>query len=65
MQRLLTVQELADVLSVPVTWIYDRTRAGCTDRIPHYRVGKYLRFAEDEVVDYLRIKCVGTGSDIT
>ena len=65
MQRLLTVQELADVLNVPVTWIYDRTRTGGTDRIPHYRVGKYLRFAEDEVVDYLRIKCAGTGSDIT
>ena len=58
MQKLLNVQELAEKLNVPVSWIYDRTRNGSTDHIPHYKIGKYLRFAEDEVIDYLRIKCV-------
>ncbi|MFH1893171.1 MAG: helix-turn-helix domain-containing protein [Candidatus Zixiibacteriota bacterium] len=58
MQKLLNVQELAEKLNVPVTWIYDRTRSGSTDHIPHYKVGKYLRFAKEEVIDYLRFKCV-------
>jgi len=58
MQKLLNVQELAEKLNVPASWIYDRTRNGSTDHIPHYKIGKYLRFAEDEVIDYLRIKCV-------
>ena len=58
MQKLLNVHELAEKLNVPVSWIYDRTRNGSTDHIPHYKIGKYLRFAEDEVIDYLRIKCV-------
>jgi excisionase family DNA binding protein len=58
MERLLTVQELAEKLNVPVSWIYDRTRSGSTDHIPHYKIGKYLRFAEEEVIDYLRLKCV-------
>ena len=58
MQNLLNVQELAEKLNVPVSWIYDRTRSGSTDCIPHYKVGKYLRFAEEEVIDYLRLKCV-------
>jgi len=58
MQKLLNVQELAEKLNVPVSWIYDRTRNGSMDHIPHYKIGKYLRFAEDEVIDYLRIKCV-------
>ena len=58
MKQLLNVQELADMLNVPVSWIYDRTRSGSTDHIPHYKIGKYLRFAEEEVIDYLRFKCV-------
>ena len=60
MQKFLNVQELAEKLNVPVSWIYDRTRRGSPDSIPHYKVGKYLRFAEEEVIDYLRFKCVDT-----
>ena len=60
MQKLLNVHELAERLNVPVSWIYDRTRCGSTDHIPHYKVGKYLRFAEEEVIDYLRYKCMNT-----
>ncbi len=58
MEKLLTVQELAELLNVPVSWIYDRTRSGGPGHIPHYKIGKYLRFAEEEVMDYLRYKCV-------
>jgi len=56
--KLLTPQELAEWLQVPVSWVYDRTRKSGPEKLPFYKIGKYLRFAEDEVIDYLRIKCV-------
>jgi excisionase family DNA binding protein len=37
----LTVKEAADLLRVPVSWLYERTR---TNSIPHVKLGKYLRF---------------------
>jgi len=57
--RLLTVSELAEVLGVPVSWIYDRTRASNPNRIPHYKVGKYVRFSEEEVLEYVKTKPAG------
>ena len=42
--RLLTVQEVAERLSVPVSWVYERTRF---DALPGMvRMGKYVRFSE-------------------
>jgi excisionase family DNA binding protein len=42
--QLLTVSEIAAVLKVPVSWVYERTRRSGCDRIPHIKLGKYLRF---------------------
>jgi len=52
--QLLTVQELADLLRVPVSWVYGHTRKRSRERIPGYRVGKYWRFSADEVMSWLR-----------
>jgi excisionase family DNA binding protein len=43
-QDLMTVTETARVLNVPVSWVYERTRRRGADRIPHIKLGKYLRF---------------------
>lgn len=56
--KLLTPQELAAWLQVPLSWVYDRTRKSGPEKLPFYKIGKYLRFAEDEVVEYLKIKSV-------
>lgn len=42
--ELLTISEIAHVLHVPVSWVYERTRRRGRDRIPHIKLGKYLRF---------------------
>ena len=34
---------------VEASWIYERTRRGGKDTIPHVRVGKYIRFPEELV----------------
>jgi len=62
MEELLDIGELAAKLKVPVSWIYDRTRRHGPDRIPHYKIGKYVRFSAPEVAEYLRQKAVGTSS---
>lgn len=62
MEELLDIRELAAKLKVPVSWIYDRTRRHGPDRIPHLKIGKYVRFSETEVAEYLRQKAVGTSS---
>jgi excisionase family DNA binding protein len=50
---LLTVGEVADLLKLPVSWVYERTRRKGLDRIPHFKLGKYLRFSEREVLGWL------------
>jgi excisionase family DNA binding protein len=50
---LLTVEEVAELLKVPVSWVYDRTRSRGVNRIPGFRLGKYWRFQESEVLGWL------------
>ena len=47
--RLLTVEEVASLLQVPVSWVYGRMRKRALERLPGYRLGKYWRFREDEI----------------
>lgn len=57
MQRanLVGVKKLAALLDVPPSWIYQQTRLG-PKTIPFIRIGKYLRFDLDEVINFCREK---------
>jgi len=55
MKKLVNVNEIASMLDVPKSWIYQRTRLG-PDVIPHIKVGKYVRFDPDEVITFLNQK---------
>lgn len=48
-EKLLTIQQVADLLHVPVSWVYGRTRKRSTGRLPGIRLGKYWRFREEEI----------------
>ena len=50
-QNLISIREMAKKLDVPVSWLYSRTR---TNEIPHYKVGKYVRFDESEIWEWLK-----------
>ena len=54
MGEFLTVPELAAVLKVPVSWVYGRSRRRGRDRIPHIKLGKYLRFHPAKVQAWLQ-----------
>ena len=57
--RLLTVEELAERLNLPASWIYAHTRKRSGDPIPGFRLGKYWRFRESDVLDWLERQKVG------
>jgi excisionase family DNA binding protein len=45
--ELMTVAEVAALLKVSKSWVYEHTRtrsAPRTDRLPHVKIGKYIRF---------------------
>jgi excisionase family DNA binding protein len=46
---MLTPKGLACLLNMPLSWIYEQTRRG---GIPGFKVGKYWRFKEVEVLEW-------------
>lgn len=54
MSQFLTVSEIAAELKVPKSWIYGKSRETGQDSIPRVKVGKYLRFERDKVIEWLR-----------
>jgi excisionase family DNA binding protein len=52
-EELLTVSEVAGALKVKISWVYERTRRSGRDRMPHLKLGKYLRFRWPEVQEWL------------
>ena len=52
-EQLLTVSEVAPTLKVPVSWVYERTRCSGGEQIPHFKLGKYLRFHWSAVQKWL------------
>lgn len=53
---LLTVQDAARFLNVSVSWIYEHVREGAEDRLPVVKLGKYLRFDQRDLRDYIDAK---------
>ncbi len=47
---LLSVSELAQYLNVPKSWVYDRTYR---DAIPHFKIGRLVRFDLEKVLEWL------------
>lgn len=49
---LLTIEEMAQRLKVPPSWLYSRTRIKTGD-FPVIRVGKYCRFNFSDVMSWI------------
>ncbi|MGC2829774.1 MAG: helix-turn-helix domain-containing protein, partial [Candidatus Acidiferrum sp.] len=57
---LLNVQEVAQLLQVPVSWVYERVRRRSLERLPAYRLGKYWRFREADIRAWIERQRMGT-----
>ncbi len=47
---LLTASDVAELLSVPESWVREHTRSG---RIPHVQLGRYVRYRQEAVVKWV------------
>jgi excisionase family DNA binding protein len=52
-QDFITVDELAESLRVPKSWVYSRTRETGPESMPVIKVGKYRRFVLADVLAWL------------
>lgn len=50
LDRYLNIDECSELLGVRKSWLYARTRK---QEIPHYKLGKYLRFDLEQVRKWL------------
>jgi excisionase family DNA binding protein len=60
LHELLTVDDVAALLKVSKSWVYEHTRLRSTprdERLPHIKIGKYVRFEATAVRAFLEKKC--------
>jgi excisionase family DNA binding protein len=50
---LLTPEDVARKFQVPRTWVYACVRGRTKNVMPHIKIGRYLRFEEDAVRNYI------------
>jgi len=55
---LVDANEAAKLLGVPSTWLLAQARAR---KVPHHKLGHYMRFDLDELIDWLDETRVGPG----
>lgn len=49
----LNVHEVARLLQVRASWVYGRLRQRSTEPLPGYRIGKYWRFCERDIIAWV------------
>lgn len=60
LHELLTVEEVAALLKVSKSWVYEHTRsrgAPRSERLPYVKVGKYVRFDARALRAFIQKKC--------
>jgi excisionase family DNA binding protein len=60
LQQLLTVDEVAALLRVSRSWVYEHTRSRGTpkrERLPYIKLGKYVRFDARAVRAFIENQC--------
>ena len=50
---LLTAEDVAHKLQVPISWVYGCIRGRSRHPLPHLRIGRYVRFEEVAVREYI------------
>jgi len=55
-ERLLTANEVADLLALPISWVREATRA---ERLPHLKLGRYRRYQRSAIEAWLNDQQAG------
>ena len=60
LHELLTVEEVAALLKVSKSWVYQHTRTRSlphSQRLPYVKVGKYVRFESNALRAFIQQRC--------
>jgi excisionase family DNA binding protein len=49
--KLLTADDVAELLGVPTSWVYEQSRAG---RIPTVTLGRYRRYRQEAIDEWVQ-----------
>ncbi|MFL2542446.1 MAG: helix-turn-helix domain-containing protein [Candidatus Latescibacterota bacterium] len=60
-EELLTVNEVAEYLRVPRSWVYERTRLGL---IPLRKIGRHIRIPRGEFLEWINDQHVAKPKDL-
>ncbi len=58
-ERLLTAGDVAELLNVPESWVREATRE---QRLPYIALGRYRRYAREQIEAWLTGQCAGPGT---
>jgi len=53
MQRMMTARDVAEYMQIPIQMVYRKTRSG---DLPHYRVGRSIRYKLVEIEKALKVR---------
>ena len=53
-EELLTPKEVAKILKVPISWVYERTR---TRQLPIKKLGRHVRIRRDDLERWIDSEC--------
>lgn len=59
--ELLDAEGAAQLLGVPASWVLSQARA---NRIPHIRLGRYVRFERDQIAAWWQTRRQGPGTHL-
>lgn len=59
-ERLLTAQDVAELLAVPLSWVREATRAG---RLPHVALGRYRRYQRAAIEAWIAEQQAGPAAE--
>jgi len=60
-KQLLTVHEMAEFLKVPASWLYRQNMITGPGSIPRIKLGKYVRYEKEKVIEWYRQKNMTLG----
>ena len=57
-KRLLNPRQMAEILQVPVSFLYRQNMMKGHDSIPLIKIGKYVRYEPEKVVEWYRQRTI-------
>lgn len=51
--RIMTLEQVAEKLGMSASWVYNHTRTRVENPLPFRKFGKYLRFLEPEINEWI------------